>query len=482
MRYVNKVSMAGIAKVFVAATIFLTAALTNLSYGGHFTLAFQRKLGAWENSGEAGSCGGGRATRVWIWDENGNPVPNIDLYTTWDVLMGTTDTDGRCQVNYNIEIGFDLVCVDGIGSTSDVARLMSSEFEPCQDLHSFEVGYLYKTDISNPGTFDTDLHCTWPEMYGYNDEVAYTNSLAYNGVDCTDLMSDQSYWGNWQVPPSYFGQTFVATGDRVVAARVHGVIGGLDLLSWNLQIVSFPSLQSVGPPTSVPVRWPFGWEAFWGVDDCPVVPGRTYMLKAWRDGDGMNIYHVTQDVYPDGQYYEGTTAYPGFDLSGHVCCMNYNPLPDYDFNKDGRTDFRDICILAKFWSGYDPSVDIAPPPSGDGRVNRKDLAVVIGNWLTATTIPPLPNWASNPNPVYGAMNIDKNADLSWAAGEGATSYDVYFGTSSPPPFIGNQTTTTFDPGTMAYSTKYYWRIDSVNGWGTTAGEEWMFSTGMPGPP
>ena len=80
------------------------------------------------------------------------------------------------------------------------------------------------------------------------------------------------------------------------------------------------------------------------------------------------------------------------------------------------------------------------------------------------------------------MNIDKNADLSWTAGEGATSYDVYFGTSSPPPFIGNQTAATFDPGTMAASTKHYWQIDSVNGWGKTAGEEWIFYTAMPPPP
>jgi hypothetical protein len=80
------------------------------------------------------------------------------------------------------------------------------------------------------------------------------------------------------------------------------------------------------------------------------------------------------------------------------------------------------------------------------------------------------------------MGIGKDADFSWTAGEGATSYDVYFGTSSPPPFIVNQTSTVFDPGTMAYSKIHYWRIDSVNVWGTTAGEEWTFSTIMPPPP
>ena len=465
-------------KVTLVGTILLIFALPSISYGGHFALAFQRKLGAWENNGEGG-CGGGRATRVWIWDENGNPVPNIDLYTTWDVLMGTTDIDGRCQVNYNIEIGFDLICVDGSSSTSDVARLMSSEFEPCQDFHSFEVGYLYKTDISNHGTFDTELHCTWPEMYGYNNEVAYTNSLAYNGVDCTDLMSDESYWGNWQTPPSYFGQTFVATGDRVVAARVHGTIGGLDLLDWELRIVTFPGLEPVGTSTSVPYRWPFGWEAFWGVDDCPVVPGQTYMLQVWRDDGGMNIYHVTQDVYPHGQYYEGEAAFPGLDLNGHICCMNYFSLPDSDLDDDGKTDFKDYSELVKYWSEDEPSADIGPPPLGDGTVNLKDLAVLVGNWLIATAVPPLPGPASSPNPANEAMDVDMNADLNWMAGLYATSYDVYFGMSNPPLFVRNQRATTFEPGTMVIGTMYYWRIDAVNVWGKDTGTVWSFTTRMP---
>ena len=41
---------------------------------------------------------------------------------------------------------------------------------------------------------------------------------------------------------------------------------------------------------------------------------------------------------------------------------------------------------------------------------------------------------------------------------------------------GNQTGTSFDPGTLAYhDTTYFWRIDEVNGDGTTAGTEWSFT-------
>ncbi|MHC4642282.1 MAG: hypothetical protein ACYS32_11610, partial [Planctomycetota bacterium] len=73
-------------------------------------------------------------------------------------------------------------------------------------------------------------------------------------------------------------------------------------------------------------------------------------------------------------------------------------------------------------------------------------------------------------------------DLSWTAGVGATSHDVYFGTSNPPPFLLNQATTTFDPGTMAYGTTYYWRIDEVDAYGTITGTAWSFTTIMSPPP
>jgi hypothetical protein len=88
--------------------------------------------------------------------------------------------------------------------------------------------------------------------------------------------------------------------------------------------------------------------------------------------------------------------------------------------------------------------------------------------------------ASIPN----VTEVGITADLSWTAGSYAISHDVYFGTSNPPPFVCNQTSTTYDPGTMAYGTKYYWRIDEFNKWGITTGELWSFKTfgKLPPPP
>ena len=95
-----------------------------------------------------------------------------------------------------------------------------------------------------------------------------------------------------------------------------------------------------------------------------------------------------------------------------------------------------------------------------------------------------PGAASAPSPANGATNIDVNAVLSWTAGSGATSHDVNFGTTSPPPFIVNQGPNSFDPcgaGPMSYNTTYYWRINEKNAGGTTAGVIWSFTT-APAPP
>ena len=88
----------------------------------------------------------------------------------------------------------------------------------------------------------------------------------------------------------------------------------------------------------------------------------------------------------------------------------------------------------------------------------------------------LPGTASNRSPAEGASNVSITANLSWAAGSDTDSHNVYFGASSPPAPQGNQAGTSFDPGPLAYSTTYYWRVDEVNAEGTTTGAEWSFTT------
>jgi hypothetical protein len=91
-----------------------------------------------------------------------------------------------------------------------------------------------------------------------------------------------------------------------------------------------------------------------------------------------------------------------------------------------------------------------------------------------------------PLPVDDANGIDRNINLHWFAGHGATSSDVYFGADSNTVaaadhnsfvFKGNLGVTTFDLDTLPYNTTYYWAIDAVNDISTFPGDVWQFTTG-----
>ncbi len=96
--------------------------------------------------------------------------------------------------------------------------------------------------------------------------------------------------------------------------------------------------------------------------------------------------------------------------------------------------------------------------------------------------------AANPTPADSATGQSTNlSQVSWQDGGGATTYNVYFGTSSGslPLVSGGQAPLNFSLSSslpLAYGTIYYWRVDSVNAEGTTTGDEWSFTTLIFDPP
>ena len=98
---------------------------------------------------------------------------------------------------------------------------------------------------------------------------------------------------------------------------------------------------------------------------------------------------------------------------------------------------------------------------------------------------------SGPNPADGAVDVSPTQILTWDAGAIAASHEVYFGadadavmnaTKTSPEYKGARALgeESYDPGRLALTTTYYWRIDEVNGvnpdspW---AGNVWSFTTG-----
>jgi hypothetical protein len=101
-------------------------------------------------------------------------------------------------------------------------------------------------------------------------------------------------------------------------------------------------------------------------------------------------------------------------------------------------------------------------------------------------------YAIAPSPEDGTLHEDTWVSLSWRAGDGAASHDVYFGESfndvdegTGDTFRVNQTDTFYIVGFPGFpypdglipGTTYYWRIDEVEADGTTKykGEVWSFT-------
>jgi pectinesterase len=105
----------------------------------------------------------------------------------------------------------------------------------------------------------------------------------------------------------------------------------------------------------------------------------------------------------------------------------------------------------------------------------RDVNNVFGTW-TPKALGEFPTAAWQPGPIDGATGVaPAGISLTWAAGAEATSHMVYFGTTDPPEFVGEQTGTSFATGILP-DVNYYWRVDEKNSTGETTGTVWSFTT------
>ena len=95
---------------------------------------------------------------------------------------------------------------------------------------------------------------------------------------------------------------------------------------------------------------------------------------------------------------------------------------------------------------------------------------------------------SDPDPYNGESDVYITTDVSWTCSDpdgDDITYDVYFGTSSPPPMVvSNQTELSYDPpGLLDFNTEYYWQIVAWDEYKYSAvGSIWSFTTEENAPP
>ncbi len=170
--------------------------------------------------------------------------------------------------------------------------------------------------------------------------------------------------------------------------------------------------------------------------------GGAFSIEGLPRGE-YGIKYTTSSEYnrdlPDQSIGSGESLTTGIPESGVLTVYQKCEAADgglYDLNNDRAINFGDLAVLVYYWTDcvcLEPYWCDCTDFNQNGGVDFYDFAKLAANWLTAPMIPPGP--ASNPNPADGATGVSRTADLNWTAGRGATSHDVYFGTSSPPPFI-----------------------------------------------
>ncbi|MCW5980834.1 MAG: choice-of-anchor D domain-containing protein [Bryobacteraceae bacterium] len=88
----------------------------------------------------------------------------------------------------------------------------------------------------------------------------------------------------------------------------------------------------------------------------------------------------------------------------------------------------------------------------------------------------------NPSPANGATGVPASQALTWTC-SGATSYDVFFGLTSPPSQVASTAPASYSPQGLAAGKTYYWKVVARNGAATTTSPIWSFTTQpVPGAP
>ena len=122
-----------------------------------------------------------------------------------------------------------------------------------------------------------------------------------------------------------------------------------------------------------------------------------------------------------------------------------------------------------------PATYLNAPPGG----RTDDRTIVAKPAAPPVATPPPP--PSSPSPADAAGAVGSSPALTWSA-PGATSYDVRFGTTTPPPqaTVG-QGAATYAPAALASGTRYFWQVVANNSAGSTPGPIWSFTTASEAP-
>jgi hypothetical protein len=270
----------------------------------------------------------------------------------------------------------------------------------------------------------------WEE--GPSSSGPWTNATGGSGATTTTY-----------TPPAFAGTTIyyrlvvTCTNSGLSAASTPAVVQSLPTTNVTLPYTG-TGLTNCGfgnniTSTNAPVC---GSSNYYGGED------RTFTFTPATSGDYVIAITTTST-------YTGLMLYNGIPLTcgGGTCVAN----------SQSSTGNKTMTVSLTAGVTYYLVVDSWPSPSCHPSF---DLSI---------TPPPPPSCSTLSTPANNATNVVVGSAVTWAASSSATSYDVYWGTSTPPSMVANVTTTTYTPAGQLPNTLYYWYIVPRNSAGPAVG-------------
>ncbi|TET32360.1 MAG: hypothetical protein E3J72_19735, partial [Planctomycetota bacterium] len=385
----------------------------------------------------------------------------------------------------------------------------------------------------------TDLNTLLPTLtWGCGGDVT-TQFRVYFGDNQTqvasgDVLAYQGIYGVTNYSPAVLSAS-TSYYWRIAAENDFGNTAGL---VWEFRVTDPPPAATiVAPADATPaldtpdasLQWDCGgaitdqFYLYFG-DNQTLVDGEDNSVLSYT---GTNIQWTTFTLSADTSYYWRVVAENGVDNSSAVTwSFKTEPMPAQaalvappDTGQTGPSVTLDWDCGGAYTDSFDVyfgdnSTEVLNDNSSNifgtfkGNQTTSDYPTVpltvgvtyywridpVGNFGTTAgavwsfTVIALPPKAVSPAPGNNALVTTPSQQLDWQCGGAVTdTFSVYFGTdyatvlgettaNTSNVYFGNQSGTTFDPGGLAPDTSYFWRIDTVNGLGTTKGDVWALST------
>ncbi len=225
---------------------------------------------------------------------------------------------------------------------------------------------------------------------------------------------------------------------------------------------------------------PSTWSGFGGTSvSSPIMAGVQALINQALGSAGAGnpnpiYYQIAQNEYSTSSGRASCNSTTG---PASTCSFNDITQGDTDIPCTGALncflDGQAIGVLSTSNTSYAPAYGTAPGwdfATGIGSVNAFNLLNAFASYAV-----PAPALIS---PGNGANAVPVSASLAWTPSVGATSYDVYLGTSNPPPLLTNITATSYAPAPLTPFTEYFWKIVAKGANSSNASPTWSFTTSI----